>query len=304
MTAREPLYVGMDIGGTKTAAVVIDEAGELGASTRLPTAQGDEGVLQTAERAIAELAAQTGCDPSVFASVGIGIPGQVDPELGEVRFAYNLGVESLALASLLGERTGLSVSLDNDVTAAAIGATHLMGLTGSVAYLNLGTGLSAGIVVDGHPWRGAHGLAGEIGHLAVDPRQRPCPCGQFGCLETVASGSALKTYWPAGGEHPGWVLAEAAERGDPDAVEALELLIEGAAGAVRALGVTLAPDAVVIGGGLRKVGAPLVDGVRERLAQWEAGSSFFASFSLSQRLRVVPLGMPAATVGAALSPRV
>ena len=303
MTARE-LYVGMDIGGTKTAAVVIDEAGELGASTRLPTAQGAEGVLQTAERAIAELAAQTGCDPSVFASVGIGIPGQVDPELGEVRFAYNLGVESLALASLLGERTGLSVSLDNDVTAAAIGATHLMGLTGSVAYLNLGTGLSAGIVVDGHPWRGAHGLAGEIGHLAVDPRQRPCPCGQFGCLETVASGSALKTYWPAGGEHPGWVLAEAAERGDPDAVQALELLIEGAAGAVRALGVTLAPDAVVIGGGLRKVGAPLVDGVRERLAQWEAGSSFFASFSLSQRLRVVPLGMPAATVGAALSPRV
>ena len=87
-------------------------------------------------------------------------------------------------------------------------------------------------------------------------------------------------------------------------MQALELLIEGAAGAVRALGVTLAPDAVVIGGGLRKVGAPLVDGVRERLAQWEAGSSFFASFSLSQRLRVVPLGMPAATVGAALSPRV
>lgn len=303
MSENPKLYVGIDIGGTKTAAIVINESGALGASTRIPTAQGNEGVLLTAEHVIETLAAETGCETSAFTSVGIGVPGQVNPDRGEVRYAYNLGVESLALAPLLSARTGLKVSLDNDVTAAAIGAAHLMQLDGSVAYLNLGTGLSAGIVHDRHPWRGARGLAGEIGHLPIDQLQRRCPCGQSGCLETVASGSALKKYWPAGGEHPGWVLTEAVAAGDSAATEAFGLLVTGAAAAVRALGVTLAPDHVVIGGGLRLLGDPLIEGIRGVLAAWERESSFFAGFMLSQRLQVLPDGMPAATVGAALSPR-
>jgi len=304
MTAAE-LYVGMDIGGTKTAAVVIDSDGVVGASTLLPTATGNDGVLATAEAAIAALAKQTGCAPSAFSSVGVGVPGQVDSERGEVRYAYNLGVESLALAKHLRERTGLAVSVENDVTAAAVGAAHLMQLRqGTVAYLNLGTGLSAGLVLDGHPLRGANGLAGEIGHLAVDPRGRQCPCGQRGCLETVASGSALKTYWPDGGAHPGWVLAESVARGDAAAQTAFDLLVEGAATAVRTVGVTISPDTVIIGGGLRKIGAPLIDAIRSRLSAGERESPFLRSFLLSERIRVVPEGMPVATVGAALSHRV
>lgn len=298
------LYIGMDIGGTKTAAVVIDAAGNLGAETLLPTAQGNDGVLRTAEKAMSALAEQTGCPVGDFAAAGIGIPGQVDSERGVVRYAYNLGVQSLELAARLRERTGVEVAIENDVTAAAVGAAHLMHLNGSVAYINLGTGLSAGIVTDGKPWRGAQGLAGEVGHLAVDPRGRLCPCGQRGCLETVASGSALKAYWPAGGEHPGWVLAAAVASGDPDAKLAFDLLVEGAASTVRAMGVTIAPDTVVIGGGLRKIGAPLVEGIRDQLRAWEAESPFLSGFALSQRLQVLPEGMPAATVGAALSPRV
>lgn len=298
------LFVGMDIGGTKTAAVVIDEAGNLRAETLLPTAQGNDGVLNTAEQALIALAEQTGCAVSDFTAAGIGIPGQVDSAHGIVRYAYNLSVQSLNLASLLKERTGVDIAIENDVTAAAVGAAHLMQLNGSVAYINLGTGLSAGIVVDGKPWRGAQGLAGEVGHLPVDPRNRPCPCGQRGCLETVASGSALKAYWPAGGEHPGWVLAAAVADGDADAKLAFDLLVEGAASTVRAMGVVMAPDAVVIGGGLRKIGAPLLDGIRAQLAAWEAESPFLSGFTLSQKLQVLPEGMPAATVGAALSPRV
>ncbi len=298
------LYVGMDIGGTKTAAVVIDAAGRLGAEILLPTAQGNDGVLRTAEEAIVALAEQTGCAVGDFAAAGIGIPGQVDSEHGVVRYAYNLSVQSLELAALLREHTGVEVAIENDVTAAAVGAAHLMKLDGSVAYINLGTGLSAGIVVDGKPWRGSQGLAGEVGHLAADPRGRLCPCGQRGCLETVASGSALKAYWPAGGEHPGWVLAAAVASGDADAKLAFDLLVEGAASTVRAMGVTIAPETVVIGGGLRKIGAPLIEGIREQLRAWEAESPFLSGFTLSQRLEVLPEGMPAATVGAALSPRV
>lgn len=299
-----PLYIGIDIGGTKTAAAVIDDQGIPIAATQVPSGQGNDGVLQTAEQVILALAKETGCEPGDFAGVGIGVPGQVDSTAGVVRFAYNLGVTSLALGPLLSERTGLQASVENDVTAAAVGAAHLMSLQGCLAYLNLGTGLSAGIVIDGSPLRGAHGLAGEIGHLAVDPRNRPCACGQRGCLETVASGSALKKYWPEAGEHPGWVLAQEAANGDPRAIEALDLLIEGAAGAIRALGVTIAPDVVVIGGGLRKVGDPLIDGIRNRLAGWQNESAFLQGFGLADRILVLPEDMPAATVGAALAPRV
>jgi predicted NBD/HSP70 family sugar kinase len=291
----------MDIGGSKTEAVALDDAGTVVASTRLPSEQGAEGVLRTAEQAVVELARRTGRRVDEFVSVGVGIPGQVDRNRGEVRYAYNLGIELLPLTERLSERTGLPVGIDNDVTAAAIGAAHLMGLSGTVAYLNLGTGLAAGYVVDGRPLRGAHGVAGEIGHLPVDPLARPCPCGQRGCLETVASGSALKAYWPAGGDHPGRMLLAAADAGDEAARTALDNLVRGASASVRMLVLTLDPDTVVIGGGLRLLGARLFDGLRDTLEDWSAESPFLARLELSGRVQVLPEDSSAAAVGAALA---
>lgn len=296
-----PLHIGMDIGGSKTEAVALDDAGTVVASTRLPSAQGAEGVLRTAEQVVAELARRTDRRVDEFVSVGVGIPGQVDRDRGEVRYAYNLGIELLPLTERLSERTGLPVGIDNDVTAAAIGAAHLMGLSGAVAYLNLGTGLAAGYVVDGRPLRGAHGVAGEIGHLPVDPLSRPCPCGQRGCLETVASGSALRAYWPAGGDHPGRTLLAAVDGGDGEARAAFEHLVRGAAASVRMLVLTLDPDTVVIGGGLRLLGARLFDGLSGALDLWAAESPFLARLELSGRVQVLPEDSSAAAVGAALA---
>lgn len=295
--------IGMDIGGSKTAAVVLDAEGRVEDSVVVPTAPGIENVLDTAAGLVVALAERTGRSPEAFGSIGVGVPGQVDRERGLLRNAYNIGIEELELGGMLAERTGIPVSLDNDVTAAAIGAAHLMGLTGTVAYLNLGTGLAAGFVVNGQPLRGATGLAGEIGHLPVSPLRRACPCGQIGCLETAASGSALKAYWPAGGDHPGRVLLSAIEAGDEDARAALENLIDGAASAIRVLGLSLDPDPLVIGGGLRMIGAPLIEGIRARLEQWEAESPFFAQLEMSRRLQVLPEDSPAAAVGAALASR-
>lgn len=292
--------VGIDIGGTKTAASVLTPDGEVGATAQLPTERGTEGVTKTVLQALDLLAQQSDCAVSDFGAIGIGLPGQVNQATGEVKHAHNLDMQSFALGHHLETLTGLSVRLENDVTAAALGTAFLLGIDGTLAYLNLGTGLAAGIVIDGKPLRGVGGLAGEIGHFALAPHQRLCPCGQRGCLETFASGSALIKYWPGGGEHPGWRLAAAAANDQPGAREALDLLIEGAVEAIRLLGITLAPDHVVIGGGLRMVGAPLIEGIRGRLTDLQNSSEFLVGFGLPHRLQVLPEGSPAATVGAAL----
>lgn len=293
--------IGMDIGGTKIEAISFSPTMEVEARIVVPTVHGAEGVLSVTENAARSLAEQTGRQLSDYAAIGIGIPGQVDSEHGIVRNSYNMGLSSLALGPELGARVGLPVSLDNDVTAASIGANHLMGLHGTVAYVNFGTGLAAGIVIDGKPLRGASGYAGEIGHLPIDPLGRPCGCGQFGCLETAASGSALKKYWPAGGEHPGRTLNAAIAAGDEEAAQAFAHLLHGAASAFRVLGLTLNPDTFVIGGGLRLLGDPFFDGVRAQLDEWAAESGFIAALELSARLQVMPADSPAAAVGAMLA---
>ena len=295
------LRIGMDIGGTKTEAVALDRDGTVVAVARIATVGGPDGVVGTAERVIAMLSEQTGCAVAEFASVGVGIPGRIDREHGEVHNAYNLGLARLPLAGRLADATGLPVELDNDVTAAAIGAAHLMRLDGVVAYLNLGTGLAAGLVIDGAPVRGAQGVAGEIGHLPVDPLERPCPCGQRGCIETVASGSALERYWPAGGDHPGRVLLAAVDAGDVEAVHAFEQLVRGAASCVRLLSLTLDPHTVIIGGGLRFLGSRLLDGIRETLDGWAAQSPFLGMLDLSGRVELLAADSSAAAVGAALA---
>lgn len=293
--------VGIDIGGTKVEAISLSADGAIEARMLERTEPGPVGVLRLAEHVVGELATMTGRSVTDFAGVGIGIPGQVDRAAGLVRNAYNMGVTSLALGHELSERIGLPVSIDNDVTAASIGATHLMGLTGTIAYLNLGTGLAAGIVADGAPIRGVHGSAGEIGHLPIDRRGRACPCGQFGCLETVASGAALRAHWPGAGEHPGRTLLAAIEAGDSSAQDAFDALVEGAASSIRVLGLTLNPDAIVLGGGLRLIGEPLVTAIRTTLDAWSARSGFLAALELSARFRVLPENSPAAAVGAALA---
>ena len=293
--------IGLDVGGTKIEGVALGPHGDIIARRVVPSVPGAEGVLTSTAAIVAGLAADAGRAVTSFAGIGIGIPGQVDRANGVVRHAYNLELSSYALGDALSARVGIPVALDNDVTAAAIGAAFTMGLEGTVAYLNLGTGLAAGIIVDGAPLRGADGYAGELGHLPIDPRRRACPCGQCGCLETVASGSALRAYWPAGGDHPGRALGAAVAAGDPDAQLALDGLIDGAASAVRVLGFTVNPGAVVIGGGLRLLGSPLYEGIRKTLADQEEASEFIAALRLSERVRVLPEGSPAAAIGAAIA---
>jgi glucokinase len=299
------MRLGIDIGGTKTAAVAIGSDGELSDLVRLPTGFGAPAVLSAARQVVQRMAELAGVAVSSFDSIGIGIPGAVDTVTGRVEHAVNLGLQGLDLGPMLSEELGVAVRVENDVKAAALGAHHLLGVADgvtahSMAYLNLGTGLAAGIVLDGELLRGGHGVAGEIGHIPVDPSGVICSCGQRGCLETLASGSAIARMWPTEHPLPARELFDLAAAGDARATEVREQFLRGAASAVRLLALTTDVDDVVIGGGLAALGEPLLLGVRRILIEWSGDSAFLASTGLAERVQVIPLGFPAAAVGAAL----
>jgi predicted NBD/HSP70 family sugar kinase len=295
------MRVGLDIGGTKTDAVAIGEDGHVAETLRLPTGFGAEVVLQTAADAVHRLADATGTAIADFSSIGIGIPGSVDADTGRVTHAVNLGLADLELGAQLRERLGVRVRVENDVNAAALGAFHLQGFGSgqSMAYLNLGTGLAAGLVLGGELWRGVSGVAGEIGHIPVDPAGPVCPCGQRGCLELYASGSAVARQWPSDDPLPVRALFAAAASGDAAAAAVRDRLLQGVAEAARMLVLTVDVDDVVIGGGISRLGDELLAGVRSVIAGWEAASPFVTSLGLGARLRLLPIDFPAAAVGAA-----
>ncbi|WP_448005709.1 ROK family protein [Agromyces bauzanensis] len=299
------MRLGIDIGGTKTAAVAIGDDGALGGEVRMPTGFGAEAVVETALCTVERMTLIVGVEASAISSIGIGIPGAVDAATGRVAHAVNLGLEGLDLGRRLADRLGVEVRVENDVKAAALGAHHLLGIADgiaahSMAYLNLGTGVAAGIVLGGRLHRGGHGVAGEIGHVPLDPAGARCACGQRGCLETVASGSAIARQWPTADPLPARGLFAAAAADDGRAMEVRERFLTGVAAAVRLLVLTTDVDVVVIGGGLAALGDPLLAGTRRILNGWAADSAFLASLDLASRVRVIPLGFPAAAVGAAL----
>jgi predicted NBD/HSP70 family sugar kinase len=296
------MRVGIDVGGTKTDAVAVDESGTVLGRVRVATGFGSAAMLETTVAAVAALAAAVAAAPGSFTSVGVGVPGAVDVATGRVSHAVNLGVDQLELGAELAALLGLPVRVENDVNAAALGAFHLLALpaTASMAYLNLGTGLAAGLVLGGRLWRGARGTAGEIGHIPVDPDGPLCQCGQRGCLEMVASGSAVSRQWPSDHASPVQALFESAASGDALAIGVRDTFLANVASAVRVLVLSVDVETVVIGGGISSLGDPLLNGVRAVLDDWSRASPFLASLRLSERVRIVPPGESVSALGAAL----
>lgn len=298
--AGRQIRVGLDVGGTKIDAVAVDATGEIIGRHRRPTGWGEEAVVESIVASVAALADEAGLPISRIGSVGIGIPGLVDAEAGRVVHAVNLGVESLDLADRSERALGVPFRVENDVKAAALGASVLSGVTGSMAYLNLGTGVAAGIMLDGRIWRGARGTAGEVGHISVDPRGRLCGCGQRGCVETLCGGGALAKAWGRPGALPIRDIFDAADAGDPLASALRDDLYHGAAAAVRVLVLSADVETVIIGGGLTALGDRLENGVRAALHAGAEASPFMRSLRLDERIELLPAGSPAAAFGAAL----
>lgn len=314
--ARTPLTIGLDLGGTKCLGLLVTSDGEVHDEARLPTPRGGDAVLATLVEASRELVARAG-DRAVSA-IGVGVPGLVDTE-GVLRVAPNLpGVVELPVASALAAATGLPVRVENDATCAGWGERCLGAARGfdDVVLVTLGTGIGGGFILGGTLYRGAHGYAGEIGHMVVDPNGPPCVCGQRGCWERFASGSGLgrlareaavagraEAVVALAGGDPEAVRGEhvtaAAAGGDPGALAVLERFAWWLALGLANLANVLDPQAFVLGGGLVEAGHVLVDPVRA------AFSELVEAPDHRPPVAIVPaaLGERAGAIGAALLPQ-
>jgi glucokinase len=241
----EPTAVGVDVGATKAVAVRVTSNGSVLAQETVRTPAADVDAVLAATVGVAKSV----LDPTAVA-LGIGAAGIVERGTGRLRFAPNIAWRDVDLREVLAP-LGLPTFVDNDCTAATVGE-HLAGAgrgASDFLYVGVGTGIGGGFVTDGEVRRGAHGFAGEIGHIIVEPGGERCGCGNHGCWETVASGSTVTRLGQARLGVGGHGVVEAAHGGDTTATSILAevgtRLGEGIAGLVNILD----PALVVVGGG-------------------------------------------------------
>jgi glucokinase len=276
------LTIGIDVGGTKVLGVAVDAAdpSTVLAEHRVATPDGGAGLVEGVAEVVTRIDAQVGAP----AALGIGVPGLVDRQ-GVLRVGPHLRhLTEEPLAERLSERCGLPTVADNDANCAAL-AEHRVGAARGVTealVVTLGTGIGAGIVSGGGLHHGANGFAGEPGHMVVQPGGAPCVCGNRGCWEQYASGSALgrlareaaasgrlaTAVGLAGsvdevrGEH----VATAARAGDPEALAVVEDVARWLALGLANLANLLDPAVIVVGGGLVEMADLLLPDVRQQFA--------------------------------------
>src|SRR5215470_724420 len=186
--------IGVDLGGTNLRVAVVDSAGKLleKLTTGTEVARGRERVIAEMCNDIQKLAAQFSSS-GALSGIGIGVPGIIDISTGFLRESPNLpGWADYPVRDEIERRLGTRVVLENDANAAAMGEKWLGAgvATDSLAMLTLGTGVGGGLILEGHIWHGMTGMAGELGHLVVDPEGHACGCGGRGCVEQYASATA------------------------------------------------------------------------------------------------------------------
>ncbi|MBT1175727.1 ROK family protein [Bifidobacterium sp. LC6] len=293
--------IGVDVGGTKIEAVLLAEGNRVIRSARIPARHGNEAVIDDIVTVASRVCED---DFTQVEALGIGTPGQVNHVSGHVDNIVNLEVTSLDMGPLVAERTGVHAHVENDVNAAALGAAAALGgssvLPGTVAFLNFGTGLAAGLVQDGVLLHGASGAAGEVGHIPVEPHRFKCPCGQYGCLETVCSGASVARLWPSA--NPAMPdLIRRAKRREAKAVDVLDMVVRAIGDTIQIVAQSVDPAVIILGGGMAKTGEPLVQVITAELRRREAQCRFLESLDLPSRLRLAPLDQPVGAIGAALA---
>ena len=306
------VVVGVDIGGTKVLAGVIDAEG-LVSSTALRTTPGRRVVTSQVEDAMVEAIAESAAGRPL-AGVGIAAAGFVDPPGERVMFAPHLPWQGEPLRDLLQARLGCPVLLDNDANCAARAEARHGAARGAASALmiTMGTGIGGAVLLDGEVLRGANGMAGEFGHMQVVPGGQVCECGKSGCWEQYSSGNALVRNARAlmaeqpsvlaemSGGRPervtGPMVTSAAEEGDLVARQAFASVGDWLGVGTANLVAALDPEVVVIGGGVSAAGDKLLDPARAALRRTLVG----AAHRRIPDLVAASLGPRAGMIGAAL----
>jgi glucokinase len=299
--------VGVDVGGTKIAAGLVSPEGELLSEVRYPTANVREQLLSTIAEVIMEV--KRGYE---VGGVCLAVPGFILARENKVLSAANLeAIEGIPLKDEMGDRTGLPVTVENDANAAAWGEFRF-GVGKDVddlIFVTLGTGVGGGIISHGVLLRGARGMGGELGHITVQPAGPRCGCGNRGCLEALASGTAIeRRAREVADERPHSALRRLATERAPLGGDVLDLARKGDEAAIEVLretgtwlGIGLAtyinifdPEVIAIGGGVSQAGDLVSEPARRELQ--------LRSHSPSRDLveiRAATLGSEAGMVGAA-----
>ncbi len=267
-----PAFIGIDIGGTKTLGVAVNENGDLLEERLLPTPQGAAELIGTTSSMYFELTervAQSSPERFEVLGLGIGIAGLVDID-GKLRRAPNLvEVDGLDIGPILKSKLGVPVYVDNDVNCAALAelSDGVAASANNSLLVTLGTGIGGALIVDGRIHRGAFGMAGEPGHMIVNPRGLICACGKQGCWEAYASAAGLKNLAIDRAKNgrlqqindkvqgdPNKIASEditqAARRGDIQSVELIDDFAYWIALGLTNCAALLDPELIIIGGGL------------------------------------------------------
>ena len=287
-----PLGIGIDIGGTKVAAGVVDADGVITERLQVPTPSHSP---QAVEDAILDLVTRLCSRHPGVESVGIGAAGWVDNTQAVVRFSPHLAWREEPLKQRLRERIDLALIVDNDANAAAWAEYRFGAGQGSsvMVCITLGTGIGGGLVINGDLFRGTYGMAGEWGHMISVPGGHRCECGNRGCWEQYASGNALvrearelaRSNSPMAyrllemlGGNPDTItgpgVTAAAVQGETTAIELLADVGQWLGQGIANLAAALDPDLVVIGGGVSAAGDLLLDPARQAFARTLTGRGF------------------------------
>jgi glucokinase len=321
MTTSQPsesVFIGIDLGGTTLKAALVSPTGEIIHETRIETElRNPEALFKQVIETALSLRDDKRAGGQV-AGIGIGIPGLVNRKTNRIEIMPNLpALSEIDITSELSSKTGLPVILDNDANAAAYGELQVGASRGrrEVFFITLGTGIGAGLIINGQIYRGAAGFAGEFGHMTIDPEGIECACGNIGCLETIASGpnivrrtrerlyrdrtsSLSRLAIPRDREFTAEDIAHAAREGDEMAQVMMERTGMFLGIALAAVINLLNVEMVVMGGGVMDAGdlilKPTIKETRRR--------AFPPSFN-SCEIVIAKLGATAGMIGAALMAR-
>lgn len=310
--------IGIDVGGTNVKIALVDENGKIIYSNSVPTyaKMGYEYTVNNIKQAIKDLMKETETQPKDIQGIGFDFPGQVDYKTGVVKLAPNIpGWVNVPIAQMIEEEFHIPTKIDNDVRCAALGEMLFGAGRGCENFvcITVGTGIGSGLVVNGQIVRGASNAAGELGHIKLQMKDGPiCGCGDTGCLEAFASGPSIvamaqdyikggkstkfrEMAAAEGGEITPYMVAKAAEAGDPVAKRIFEIVGEYIGIGLTSVINLLNPEKVIIGGGVAEAGDLLFDPIRKTIKER-------AMVVAGEAVEIVPaqLGNSAGVIGASM----